>query len=223
MDETNVTQKITERTRPTDGMEFRTQTLEKHNQIRKISSLDGLTYFDTETGEIFMKDGSITMGNITIKDGAIVMSDGSNKRVVLDGNSMKVSQAGYDADTTTDDKLIMSSDFNMYKIVKIMTGTITTGGVGVEYSSTVSHDLGYKPMVFGSVISSEDSKLRPLPAAFFNTDTFRVVGAFAQIQDVTDTQATVKLEICSFLGLSSFGANGKTLNYKLYFVRETAN
>jgi hypothetical protein len=170
----------------------------------KIRSKDGKTYFDLDGDKL-------------------VMYDGANNRVVMNGTSMKVSQAGYDADTTTDDKLVMSSEFNTFKITPIITGTITTGGVAVSYTDTKTHDLGYKPMAFASVISSADSTLRTLPTGFIGFGgTYQEMGAFMQLIDITNTTISIKLDILSLLGLSQFGANGVTFNYKIYLVRETA-
>ena len=92
MNDENVTKKIQDRERPTDGIEFRIGTLEKHNQIRKISSTDGKTYFDTESGEfrITNTDGSyISISSAGIifkdKDGNMVREMLATKDTFFDG------------------------------------------------------------------------------------------------------------------------------------------
>ena len=58
--------------RPTETLEHRVMDIEKHNQIRRIESTDGLTFFDTDLGQfqITNSSGSIsfTAGIITYKD-----------------------------------------------------------------------------------------------------------------------------------------------------------
>jgi hypothetical protein len=44
--------------RPTETLDHRVSNVEKHNQIRRIASTDGLTYFDTEEGRIVINDGT---------------------------------------------------------------------------------------------------------------------------------------------------------------------
>ena len=80
MNDENVTKKIQDRERPTDGIEFRIGTLEKHNQIRKISSTDGKTYFDTDKNVLVMEGGTITAGNIV---GGIIKTSSSGQRIEL--------------------------------------------------------------------------------------------------------------------------------------------
>lgn len=58
MNEEQPVDKLRDIERPTDTLENRVMDLEKHNQIRRIESSDGLTYFDTESGQIVINDGT---------------------------------------------------------------------------------------------------------------------------------------------------------------------
>jgi hypothetical protein len=91
-----------------------------------------------------------------------IINDGTNDRVLIgydkDGFGtgedwgIKVSQAGYDVKTAADNKLIMSSAFNTFKVH--MTGTVsltTSGGSPRSASTTITHNLGYSPVIVGSV------------------------------------------------------------------------
>jgi len=52
---------------------------------------------------------------------------------------IKISKEGYPVKTCDDDKLVMSSKFNLLKTTK--TGTVNASGI-----QTVAHGLGYKPI-----------------------------------------------------------------------------
>lgn len=85
----------------------------------------------------------------------LVVGDGTTDRVLLgfqkDGfgvgedYGIKVSQEGVDVKSAGDDELVMSSGFNMFKI--IATGTVTvnaTASPGI-YTSTVNHGQSFIP------------------------------------------------------------------------------
>lgn len=91
-----------------------------------------------------------------------IINDGTNDRVLIgydkDGFGtgedwgIKVSQAGYDVKTAADNKLIMSSAFNTFKIHMSGTVSITTSGAAPRTASaSVTHNLGYSPVIVGSV------------------------------------------------------------------------
>lgn len=87
--------------RPTDTLEHRVSNMEKHNQIRRIESTDGLTYFDTETGEIVMKNGSIDSGTITGADivgaiitGGVIKTANTGLRIEMADNRISIYDTG---------------------------------------------------------------------------------------------------------------------------------
>lgn len=112
---------------------------------------------------------SVTANNSTLNLGDLSDTDTSTGLSVSDGSAVerlragsfpdgtvkiKLSQATYDVSTATDDQLIWSSDFNLFKIVQTGTTTVDlAAGYGsyTEYTSTITHDLGSTPMILGSV------------------------------------------------------------------------
>lgn len=58
--------------RPTDRMETRLSSLERHNQLRRISSEDGKTYFDTENSQFVIEVSGVKVVEIGICDDASV-------------------------------------------------------------------------------------------------------------------------------------------------------
>jgi hypothetical protein len=92
----------------TDTLEWRVSNIEKHNQIRRIESQDGKTYFDTENSELVMEDGEIKAGSIegaTISGGEIdgaeitggvFKTSASGQRIEIASNQMSI----YDGDGT---------------------------------------------------------------------------------------------------------------------------
>jgi len=79
------------RTSEIDDLGRRIETLEKQFQLKKLSSMDGLTYFDIENNELVVYDGTITGGTIT---GSTVQSATTGLRVVITGNQISVYDAG---------------------------------------------------------------------------------------------------------------------------------
>lgn len=105
-------------------------------------------------------------GYVTTKNAQILANDGTYNRVAIGQRSdgtygIKVSKPGYDALTAADTNLNMSSDFNNLKVY--MTGSVTLtptayGSAG-RATTTVTTNLGYYPIIVGSVL---------LPAAYSN-------------------------------------------------------
>jgi len=85
MYEEEISQKLPETRRPTDSQGYRLKVLEQHNQIRKISSLDGSTYFDADNNILQMTGGTIEGGDITgaTINGGIIRTSESGERVEL--------------------------------------------------------------------------------------------------------------------------------------------
>lgn len=183
-----------------------------------LQSSDGLTYFDLDVGK------------------RIVINDGVANRLLLGKDDagvvkMKLSQPTYDVLTTTDDKLVWSSDFNMFKIVSTVTGSHTvTAGEVVALGATFSfaHNLGYKPTVVGSFINNFDNVSRMMPYTRV-TQTYADYAAFpvtsaidwsCYILSIDNTNINVQLTINGLLGLSYFAA-GQIVDFKFYCIRET--
>lgn len=64
--------------------------------------------------------------------------------------AIKVSEAGYDVDTATDDQLVMSSDWNMWKIIR--SGEITAPGATTRRAGTITLNSTYIGYTFNVII-----------------------------------------------------------------------
>lgn len=123
------------------------------------------------------------------------VNDGTNDRIIVgydkDGfgtgvnYGIKVSKPGYDVDTATDAQLLMSSAFNMLKVYATGTVTLTTSGGSPRTANTVvTHNLGYSPVVVGSVVQSTglSSEIMAFPGAYYIHDgsvfRVRVIGEY---------------------------------------------
>lgn len=159
-------------------------------------------------------------------DGQIILNDEADDRILIgiqEGGfgtknlGIKVSQEGQDVKTATDDNLIMSSAFNMFKIVDSGTATRTLPNpvtANTTYSKTVAHNLGYAPMAL--VYVSDGSTIAMMP---YTTHAATSGNFFAQNYFVVDSTNIVFYHMN---GGSAF-FNGVTLTYKYFLIRETAN
>lgn len=101
--------------------------------VSNTDDLTGLALYDTVTNKNLVTVGrDTTSDNTTI---GLTSYDGTGTRRLLAGTypdgsvKIKLSQDTYDVATATDDQLIWSSDFNMFKIVK--TGTLSIPSIPV--------------------------------------------------------------------------------------------
>lgn len=172
-----------------------------------------------------------------------VVGDGVNQRVLVgfqkdgfgDGKDygIKVAQEGYDVRTATDDELVMSSGFNLFKIVQSGTTSITPpspwspGGAG-KRRVTIAHNLGYKPanlvyvdnpVVVGVSDSGDGLGLLPNPL-FLIGSYYTVIQSHAHVDT---TNLYIDLIFLNQAGTNITGANAYTWNYRYYLLQETAN
>ena len=112
---------------------------------------------------------------------------------------LKISKAGYDVKTATDKDFIFTSKYTAFKIFAEYTGTITfvTDGTTAEGSTTITHDLGYKPAFL--IMLGTASALDQLP---FNRTSSAVYWGFS-------TTSIVRL------GGFIVSATNVTFNYKI--------
>jgi hypothetical protein len=100
---------------------------------------------------------------IDTRSGRLIMRDSTTQRIFIGVDPTtgtpvgKMSEAGYDAETTTQEHLVWSTALRSFEIVTaanvtLPAATIADGGVGVWASSSstvnVTHTLGYRPVVF---------------------------------------------------------------------------
>lgn len=209
----------------------------------------GTQQFDTQT-QVGQPNGRATVTD----DRGLLVNDGTNDRVLAgylkDGfgtgvnYGFKVSQSGYDVKTATDDHIIMSSAYNMFKIVA--TGTITiaqftiagASSRGTTVVGSYAHNLGYLPVAFAFMTTDQaglDSSYNLWPAYEFtwwagNQFVAQSSGGAANLQAVTMAgymKRTMSVDT-SGLWFYTEGRNvsGATNTYgpyyiKYYLMRET--
>lgn len=166
-----------------------------------------------------------------------IISDGTNDRVLVgfskDGfgegidYGIKVSQEGYDVKSADDDKLVMSSAFNSFKIVA--TGTLSlsapslnTGGANygssIPSTSSFNHGLGYTPTIL-AYWDGGGGEYSLIPRTSLLSNTSNSFCQYAIIASVDDTAVTASMSL--------FGYNVNTtafaVNVKYYLMRESAS
>lgn len=168
-----------------------------------------------------------------------VLNDGNTNRILSgyqkDGfgtgrdYGFKVSQRGFDVATAADSQLIMSSAFNMFKIVSTATMSVTVPNpptAGSTYSANISHSLGFTP-AFVAYMSSGTSLGFPvgtyLPImgsmpTFFTDSAGAVVFGMMITSYVDSTKAYIDM----FSGSTSPLQAG-TYSFKFYLFQETAS
>lgn len=168
--------------------------------------------------------GSLSTGNVGEEFGT-VLNDGTTPRVLIgyqedgfgEGKNwgIKVSQDGEDVTTCTDDKLVMSSGFNSFKIVASGTAVIQEAAGVASATVTVTHNLGYKPAVF-AFWESSGGDISPLPKIAWNTSTGHVNFSF-EVYSITET------EVIFGMYYNPGVYSGNPQNIKYYLCRETAS
>ncbi len=130
---------------------------------------------------------------------------------------IKIAQLGKDVKTAGDDELVLSSDFNMLKIVASGEVTLVGGATdGVGYSKTVAHNLGFRPMALAQVkfpasLGGETRSVNANQYQWFSPDIkIRVATQMA----VDDTNIIFVMVHDNIIGAENF-------IFKYYLFRET--
>jgi len=179
-----------------------------------------------------------TNGNYLINNddptSGYIVSDNNNDRILIgfdkDGFGsnndfgMKISKQGFDVKTASNSNLIMSSAYNMLKIIATGTGVITAPAVGDVSYVDVTHGLGIRPVVIafgyppaGGQFWGPDYSTS-FPVVFYGlTAGLYVYDSFMQVQ-VSSTIARFSVSRGSS---SAAGAVG-TWTFQYYIMQETA-
>lgn len=146
---------------------------------------------------------------------------------------IKVSQEGFDVTTTTDDNLVMSSAFNMLKIVASGEVTITDAGFNhgtgsqnlILAQTTFAHGLGYTPGII--VYDTVPGTTRRAPVAdgsiyahgFSSTYNY----TFWRKVYVDDTNVHFSLHYDAYLSTGTTSSPSEDHTFTYYLFRETAD
>lgn len=175
-------------------------------------------------------DDSVDFVTLT-KDGLVISDDTETRRLKAgrysDGSiKIKLSQSTHDVTTASDDKLIWSSDFNLFKIVSSGTGTVTANWAGASpgpiqtFSTTVSHGLSSTPAVLAfanyPTAPANTYYQAPLQIQAYNA----VVTAM-----VTDALFRVSVDstTITFDVLMTSNVTNGSWPFRYYILKETAN
>ena len=145
--------------------------------------------------------------------------DTAVNRILLDSENglFKLSQPTYDVETASDNQLIWSSEFNIFKISKYDEFTITPSGTTGGYDYNYTHNLGFTPTAVAFRFIDSTSARIPLPSISVNSAT--QVGYDEKIA-ISPTIINYHLTVHTTAGgdsLSNFSGH-KIL---LYMLRET--
>lgn len=99
--------------------------------LTSITTGESVTYYNSS--------GQVT--SITTGDGTTYFSTDGKATTMVTGQLIKVAQTGYDVRTATDDQLVMSSGFNMHKIIAKGSFVATPRAGSVTLDST---NIGYR-------------------------------------------------------------------------------
>jgi hypothetical protein len=173
---------------------------------------------------------------LNARDVTQVFKDDTGTRRVLIGkgegfHGIKVSQTGSDVFTAEDNELVMSSDFNTFKIVQtgeldVAMPSVSQVGAGADENSngyTVAHNLGYVPIFIAylGVITETNYKPIPYTEVDLSTGTSILNKLVAATSDETNLYFTLKHQVLVLTGSHNAGGWDGTIKY--YIIRETAN
>lgn len=185
-------------------------------------------------GQQVPPDSNTIGGNITQ---GTVLSDGTTNRVLLGYQrggfsapgspnfGFKISQPGQDVLQATTDELVMSSDFNMFKIVKIIPITIpgfnlNTGAStwGTNFSNiTVAHGEDYIPF-FVAAGTGGGGAYFPIPQIGLN-----LTAGNPQWSTITVVSDATNLYAEQQMLAYNLNVTVASADIKVWILRETAN
>lgn len=207
----------------------------KDQNISITSSGTSLSFGNQGAGDLqlALSDGTtniIKLGNLGSDFIGLAFNDSSNDRIFVGKNSSgsyvaKLSQAGYDAQTAPDDKLIWSSDFNAFKIVETGIASIQGGNNDVTFASVNFNRTYEKPPIVIAYATVTDTGTTTSPKLLPYVNYVGDAGAIPPmygayyILDVGATTTTVTFTLdATFNGTGS--SVSATIRY--YIVQETA-
>jgi hypothetical protein len=148
----------------------------------------------------------------------VLYNDGTTNRFFFGNNNgtaaVKLSQAGNDVLTATDDKLIWSSDFNSFKIVKVGTITVSISGVATQAQASSAHNLGYIPSSIGYISQGGTYFGLPYSGLSIGGATLTILRQWSVATDATNTTV--------FYTRGTSVSGDESFDIKYYCLREIA-
>lgn len=159
-----------------------------------------------------------------------ILGDGTSNRVVdgfqKDGfgegedYGFKVSKSGFDVLTATDDQLVMSSAFNMFKIVGVYEIPVFHDGTsGTTATGSVGHGLAFTPAYAAYLDFGDGTTYTALP---YISDFSLSASPGNGVQIMRFYSCTVGPEFfVASVNISGATKSPNTYNFKVYAFRET--
>lgn len=192
------------------------------DQNVKISGIDRAISVTTEST-------SIVMGKVSeTGETGFIMREGTLGRLLAtsrDGQfSLRISQAGKEVATATDEELIFNSDRNLFKIIDTKTGKVTVSWVGASpgpiqtFTKTIAHGQSNTPAIlaFANDPTEAAGTYRPLPYDVVAYDGVARMGIAARMT-YSVNQVDLKFTVQTTTNL----VNGDW-PFRYYILQETA-
>lgn len=171
------------------------------SNFRQLENLNRVQIFKDETGV-----NRIILGRLP---------DGSY--------GMKVSQEGVDVTEATDAELILDTSNNLFKIVDTGELTVTKAVNSESAVGSVSHDLGYAPLVIAFVVPFAGFSAGPTqtPAMIVETSGTNA-GRVKYLANIDPGAAAISFNIYTPNYTGSYYTDTFDSVFKYYILRETA-
>lgn len=191
----------------------------------------------TKNDKIVVNDGTkdlITLGRQNDGSYSLSFSDGFNQRLLVGPDStgtevVKISKAGQNASTATNDQLLFNSSQDVFKIISSGTASYTPpspiSGGAPQVVATIPHGqpnppafLVYvnNPYLGAVAFNSPGLTIAPSTVYITNSGTYLLISS----ADVDATNLYIRF---TYLGTASTtGLNAYTWSYKYYILQETA-
>lgn len=148
---------------------------------------------------------------------------------------IKLSQDGKDVSTASDDELIWSSDFNLFKIISSDTASGETTDASPDLAITVLHDLGEVPgvIVFAqppstslfaplTVFPSSAGGYVPVPLYLYTQTTIGGSDASVILFSITYEVNETSLILRAHQGVTGLATSTFPVSFRYYILKETA-
>lgn len=169
------------------------------------------------------KTDIVNGGNLRIEYGKnrLVATDGTDERLLIGEEDsgdivVKLSKPGYDVKEASDSELIMSSEFNSFKIVDKVSIVVTKSTNSNFAQTAYVHGLGVSPMVVGTASPSDNPGISHM-IPYTRISSTSLFYGYTVAQDATQIICGVNTD-----SVSSVYANALTVTFNLNLLVETA-
>jgi len=131
---------------------------------------------------------------------------------------VKLSQTGVDVGQATNDQLIFSTDFNLFKIVLSGTATLDYDG-DVDTFVTIPHSLSTIPIVLAYVKLPSNSNFDPMAGNYVPMPFYQLRSGLPSVQCTQTVDSTnIYLRVHDI-----YAPPNQTYEFRYYVLQETAS